>query len=73
MEQVTAKSVEAMLRRHLRSRSDLGLCNAVRAHILESQNPFEPPSVRKPRLWFVLFLIMSSALIGAFAYFNLWN
>ena len=73
MTEVTPKDVHSMLRHYLRSRSDLGLRNAVAARICESRNPFERQRVRKPQRWFVLLVITSLIAIGAFAYFNFWK
>jgi hypothetical protein len=70
---ITGKDIGQMLRRYLRSRSDLGFWNALGARLLKPQNPFEPPSVRKPQKWFVLFVIIASALTGAFLFFNFSN
>jgi hypothetical protein len=70
---VTPTDVHAMLRDYLRKRSDLGVRNAVAGCLLKPRNPFEPQSIRKPRRWFVLFLIASVTAISAFAYFNFWN
>ena len=73
METMTSKDVTQLLRRYLRSRSDLGHWNAVKARVLEPQNPFEARVVRKPQQWFVLFVIIASALAGAFLFFNFSN
>lgn len=69
MKPITGKDVNQTLRRYLRSRSDLGLWKALAARILKPQNPFEPRSVRKPKQWFVLFVIIASALASAFVVF----
>jgi len=73
MQEITVKEAHAMLRRYIRSRSDLGVCNAIDAAILKPQNPFDTTSARKPQPWFLLLLISMFALAGALAYFNLWN
>lgn len=73
MTAVTPKDVHTMLRRYLRSRSDLGFRKAVTAQIFESRNPFERQSDRKPQRWFVLLVITLLTAIGAFVYFNSWN
>jgi hypothetical protein len=73
MEAISPKEVDRMLRRYLRSRSDLGFLKAVEAKILEAQNPFVSPPRRKPQRWFVLFLIVWSAAIVAFVYFNSYD
>lgn len=69
MKPITGKDVNQTLRRYLRSRSDLGLWKVLGARILKPQNPFEPQSVRKPKQWFVLFVIIASALASAFVVF----
>jgi len=73
MQEITLQEAQAMLREYLRSRSDIGVGNAIRAAILEPPNPFETASPRKPQRWFVVLLIILCALLGTFAYFNLWN
>jgi hypothetical protein len=72
-EPLTVKEVHAMLEQELRNRSDLGLWNAVSKLVLDPKNPFEPEPIRKPRRWFVFFLISGMAAIAAFSYFNIWN
>jgi len=67
------KHVRQELLRYLRSRADLGICNALRAKILVPQNPFEPLSFRRPQQWFVFLLIIASALAGVFIFFNFSN
>ena len=47
-----------MLQQYLRSRSDLGLWNAVAARVMAPNSPFEPASARKPQLWFLFFSIV---------------
>lgn len=59
-----------MLRRYFGRRSDLGVWRFVGTKILQPQNPFEPPSPRKPQRWFVLLLIIALAFTGALLYFN---
>ncbi len=70
---VTAKEVLTTLRHNLRSRSDVGLGNAVADRLLEPPNPFEPGLVRRPQRRFVLLCIISVAALGSFVYFNVWN
>jgi hypothetical protein len=72
-EPLTVKEVHAMLEQELRNRSDLGLWEAVRDLVMDPKNPFEPESIRKPRRWFVIFLILGMAAIAVFSYFNMWN
>jgi hypothetical protein len=72
-EPLTVKEVHAMLEQELRNRSDLGLWKAVRNLIMDPKNPFEPELIRKPRRWFVFFLISGMTAIAAFSYFNMWN
>jgi hypothetical protein len=73
MEKITAKEVHSALRVHLQTRSDLGLWKAIGARVLQPQSPFGPGPARKPQQWFVLQLIVTLALIGAFVYFNVSN
>jgi hypothetical protein len=73
MAEITVSDTYRMLQHHLRSRTDLGTWRLVQATIVEPQNPFEPPSMRKPKRWVVLLLVISSALVGTFVYFNFWN
>lgn len=62
-----------MLRDHLRGRSDLGFCKLVGAKMFEPRNPFDALAQPRPQRWFVIFLIISSAAVVAFVYFNLWS
>jgi len=62
-----------MLRQHLHTRPDLGLCKAIGTKILQPESPFGPGSARKPQRWFVLLLTITMALIGALVYFNFSN
>ncbi len=73
MQATSQKDVRRELRGYLRSRADLGICNAVRAKILMPQNPFEALSFRKPQQWFVFLLIIASALAGVIIFFNFSN
>jgi len=71
--QITVSEVHAMLREYLRNRADLGLWKAVASGVMEPPNPFETKSVRRPRRWFVLFVVVSLASTATFVYFNFWN
>jgi hypothetical protein len=62
-----------MLREYLGNRPDLGLWKAVASGVMEPSNPFETKSVRRPRRWFVLFVIVSLTSTWTFVYFNFWN
>jgi hypothetical protein len=73
MEKMTADEADTLLRQYFRRRSDLGLWKAIQAKFLQPQSPFESRSVRMPQRWFVLFLIVSTVLMAAFIYFNLWS
>lgn len=73
MGKITAKEMHARLREYLRCRSDLGLWNATQATVLEPRGPFESRPARKPKRWFVLFLVFTTILMGAVAYFNFWS
>ncbi len=72
-EQLTVREVHATLEEYLRNRSDVGVWRGMATRVMGPKNPFEPESVRKPRLWFVLFLAVSVAATGAFVYFNFGN
>ncbi len=72
-EHVSARDIHPVLEHYLHDRPDLGISQAITARILESRNPFEPQSIRRPQRWFVLFLFVSLALTGAFTYFNFWH
>ena len=62
-----------MLEKCLHNRPDLGLPKAITIRILEPRNPFEPESIRRPQRWFVLFLLVSFAFVGAFTYFTFFT
>lgn len=73
MNRITPKEVDRMLRHYLRDRSDLGFWNALAVQAFEPQNPFDSPSRRKPRRWFVLFVVSSTAAVATFVYFTFVN
>jgi len=70
---VNRRDVDRILRQYLRSRSDLGLRNAIALRILKPQSPFEPKTFRTPQPWFLLFAIIASTFAGAFLFFNFSN
>ena len=73
MERITPGEVDRLLWQHLRSRSDMGLWNALTAMIFEPHNPFSIEPRRKPHRWFVLFVLSLVAALSAFTYFNFLN
>lgn len=73
MERLSPKDVDRMLQHHLRGRPDLGFWKLVGAKMFEPRNPFDALARPRPQRWFVILLIISSAAVVAFVYFNLWN
>jgi len=70
MQGMTAKEAYEMLQQDIRSHPDMGIWNAVKAATLKPQNPFDSQARPKPKLWLVLFLVISCCFVGTFAYFN---
>jgi hypothetical protein len=72
-EPVTAKHVCDLLRQRMRQRADIGVGKALLDCVLESSSPFDSKSVRSPKRWFVLLLLLGASTLGCFVYFNgLW-
>jgi len=73
VEPLTVKHVYELLRKYLSERSDIGTSNGLLDCVLESCSPFDSKSVRSPKRWFVLSLLLATSALGLFVYFNrLW-
>ena len=73
VEPLTVKHVYELLRKYLSGRSDIGTSNGLLDCVLESSSPFDSKSVRSPKRWFVLSLLLATSALGLFVYFNrLW-
>jgi hypothetical protein len=70
IDRATSKSVYGILRQYLSNRPDLGIGKATSDAVLDPANPFDPRATRKPRRWFVLFVLLGGTLGACFAYFN---
>jgi hypothetical protein len=73
MERITPEELDRLLRQHVHRRSDMGLWNGLTAMTFEPHNPFSSEPRRKPRRWFVLFVLSLIAAVAAFGYFNFLN
>jgi len=72
-ESLTVKHVYELLGEHLNQRSDIGASNGLLDCVLESSSPFDSKSVRSPKRWFVLSVLLATSALGLFVYFNrLW-
>ena len=70
---LTVKHVYELLGKHLNQRPDIGACNGLLDCVLESASPFDSKSVRSPKRWFVLSVLLATSALGLFVYFNrLW-
>jgi hypothetical protein len=67
------KHVYELLGKYLSERSDIGACRGLLDCVLESSSPFDSKSVRSPKRWFVLSVLLATSALGLFAHFNrLW-
>ena len=72
-EPLTVKHVYELLGKYLNQRSDIGACKGLLDCVLESASPFDSKSVRSPKRWFVLSVLLATSALGLFVYFNrLW-
>ncbi len=72
-ESLTVKHVYELLGKHLNQRPDIGACKGLFDCVLESSSPFDSKSVRSPKRWFVLSVLLATSALGLFVYFNrLW-
>lgn len=69
-EQMTSKAAYGILRQYLRARPELGFGKTLLDVVLHPANPFDARARRKPRGWFVLFVLSGGALLSCFVYFN---
>jgi hypothetical protein len=73
VEPLTVKHVYELLRKYLSERSDIGASNGLLDRVLESTSPFDSKSVRSPKRWFLLSVLLATSALGLFVYFNrLW-
>jgi hypothetical protein len=73
VEPLTVKHVYELLRKYLSERSDIGASNGLLDRVLESASPFDSKSVRSPKRWFLLSVLLATSALGLFVYFNrLW-
>lgn len=72
-EPLTVKHVYELLGKYLNQRPDIGACKGLLDCVLESASPFDSKSVRSPKRWFVLSVLLATSALGLFVYFNrLW-
>jgi hypothetical protein len=53
-----------------RKRIDIGLMKGIASSLLEPPNPFQEKDKRRPKLGFVLLLMLVVSFICSFVYFN---
>ncbi len=72
-ESLTVNHVYELLAKYLNQRPDIGACKGLLDCMLESSSPFDSKSVRSPKRWFVLSVLLATSALGLFVYFNrLW-
>jgi hypothetical protein len=72
-EPLTVKHIYELLGKYLGQRSDIGACRGLIDCVLEPSSPFDSKSIRSPKRWFVLLVLLASSAFGCFLYFNgLW-
>ena len=70
-EPLTVKHVYELLGKYLNQRRpDVGACKGLLDCVLESSSPFDLKSVRSPKRWFVLSVLLATSALGLFVYFN---
>jgi len=67
---MTSEAVYVILLRHLPTRRDLGMGRALLDGFLCPANPFDSSARRRPRQWFLFFILVGATLVGCFLYFN---
>jgi hypothetical protein len=72
-EPLTVKHIYELLGKYLNQRSDIGVCKGLLDCVLESSSPFDSKSMRSPKRWFVLSVLLATSALGLFIHFNrLW-
>lgn len=72
-EPLSTKHSLDLLSQYLRRRPDIGLGKRLRDCVLEPSNPFDSKSMRSPKRWFVLLVLLAASGFCCFLYFNgLW-
>jgi hypothetical protein len=72
-EPLTVKHIYELLGNYLNQRSDIGVCKGLLGCVLESSSPFDSKSMRSPKRWFVLSVLLATSALGLFIHFNrLW-
>ncbi len=67
---VTPPEVHAWLDEGLEARADLGLRKATARFVFEAPSPFDPQARRKPRAEFTILVLLVTAAMASFLYFN---
>ncbi len=67
---VTPVEVHAWLEESLRARADFGFRKAIARFVFEAPSPFDPQARRKPRAEFLIFVLLVTAAMACFLYFN---
>ena len=72
-EPLTVKHVYELLGKYLNQRSEIGAYKGLLDCVLDSCSPFDSKSVRSPKRWFVLSVLLATSALGLFVHFNrLW-
>jgi hypothetical protein len=68
---VTPVEVHARLEESLRARADFGFRKAIARFVFEAPSPFAPQTRRKPRAEFLILVLLVTAAMACFLYFNI--
>jgi hypothetical protein len=70
---LTVQHVYELLGKYLSERSDIGASKGLLDCVLEPSSPLDPKSIRSPKRWFVLSVLLAISALGLFIHFNrLW-
>lgn len=67
---VTPIDVHAWLDEGLKARADFGFRKAIARLVFEPPSPFDPQARRKPRAEFLILVLLVTAVMACFFYFN---
>ncbi len=67
---LTPVEVHGWLEEGLRARADFGFRKAMARFVFEPRSPFDPQARRKPRAEFTILVLLVTAAMASFLYFN---
>lgn len=67
---VTPVEVHGWLEESLGARADFGFRKAIACFVFKPRSPFDPQAPRKPRAEFTILVLLATAAMASFLYFN---